>query len=216
MPNSPMPMTPRSRSVSPNQARSVRASLDRGAPAWAPPPWRSTGGTKPIGPRRRRRLSQSTHSSVAYSTASMLRQGPRRRMTSVLNSPMMAPRARCRTSRRRCRRSARFLPLPAVPCTKWTGIAIPCRYGGEVVGRSPRVQRLLEGIEGQVASARSYETRSTSAAGHGTVGSGSPSQALSSGARCVAATTSSLFWSCPSSRSSRANSGTRRLRVVHI
>src|SRR5215208_2640416 len=43
----------------------------------------------PIGSRRRRLLYQSTHSSVANSTASMLRQGPRRRITSVLNKPLL-------------------------------------------------------------------------------------------------------------------------------
>jgi hypothetical protein len=47
------------------------------------------GGTSPIGSRRRRLLNQSTHSSVANSTASMFRQGPRRRITSVLYNPMI-------------------------------------------------------------------------------------------------------------------------------
>src|SRR5204863_3209424 len=41
-----------------------------------------------IGSSRRRVLNQSTHSNVANSTASRCRQGPRRRMTSVLNKPM--------------------------------------------------------------------------------------------------------------------------------
>jgi type III restriction enzyme len=44
----------------------------------------STGGMCPIGSRRRRLLNQSTHSSVANSTASKLRHGPRRWMTSAL------------------------------------------------------------------------------------------------------------------------------------
>src|SRR3954471_3044245 len=43
----------------------------------------------PIGSRRRRLLYQSTHSKVANSTASMLRHGPRRRITSVLNKPLL-------------------------------------------------------------------------------------------------------------------------------
>src|SRR5919107_3980706 len=43
----------------------------------------------PIGSRRRRLLYQSTHSRVAYSTASRERQGPRRRITSVLNRPLL-------------------------------------------------------------------------------------------------------------------------------
>jgi len=34
-------------------------------------------------------LNQSTHSSVAYSTASKLRHGPRRWMTSALNRPLI-------------------------------------------------------------------------------------------------------------------------------
>src|SRR6478609_9517396 len=41
-----------------------------------------------MGSRRRRWLNQSTHSRVANSTASAWRQGPRRRITSVLNRPM--------------------------------------------------------------------------------------------------------------------------------
>ena len=55
-------------------------------------PWKralaSAGGTCPIGPRSRRWLNQSTHSRVASSTASRLRQGPRRRITSVLKRPI--------------------------------------------------------------------------------------------------------------------------------
>src|SRR5215212_7173208 len=43
----------------------------------------------PIGSRRRRLLYQSTHSRVANSTTSMLRHGPRRRITSVLNRPLL-------------------------------------------------------------------------------------------------------------------------------
>src|SRR5690349_1656058 len=43
----------------------------------------------PIGSRRRRLLYQSTHSRVANSTASILRHGPRRRITSVLNKPLI-------------------------------------------------------------------------------------------------------------------------------
>ena len=43
----------------------------------------------PIGSRRRRLLYQSTHSMVANSTASRLRHGPRRRITSVLNRPLL-------------------------------------------------------------------------------------------------------------------------------
>src|SRR5919107_1534775 len=42
----------------------------------------------PIGSRRRRLLYQSTHSKVANSTASMLRHGPRCRITPVLNKPL--------------------------------------------------------------------------------------------------------------------------------
>ena len=38
----------------------------------------SAGGMFPIGSSRRRLLNQSTHSSVAYSTASKFRHGPRR------------------------------------------------------------------------------------------------------------------------------------------
>ena len=48
----------------------------------------SAGGTCPIGPRSRRWLNQCTHSRVAGSTASRLRQGPRRRITSLLKSPI--------------------------------------------------------------------------------------------------------------------------------
>src|SRR6476646_6674944 len=42
----------------------------------------------PIGSNSRRLLNQSTHSSVAYSTVSNDRHGPRRWMTSVLNRPI--------------------------------------------------------------------------------------------------------------------------------
>ena len=42
-----------------------------------------------MGSSRRRLLNQSTHSKVAYSTASRLRQGPRRQITSALYSPLM-------------------------------------------------------------------------------------------------------------------------------
>jgi hypothetical protein len=49
----------------------------------------SAGGRWPIGSRSRRWLNQSTHSRVAYSTWSMPFQGPRRRISSVLYSPMM-------------------------------------------------------------------------------------------------------------------------------
>jgi len=48
----------------------------------------SAGGTSPIGPSSRRILNQSTQSSVANSTASSDRHGPRRRITSVLYSPI--------------------------------------------------------------------------------------------------------------------------------
>ena len=44
----------------------------------------SAGGTLPMGSSSRRWLNQSTHSSVAYSTASRCRHGPRRWITSVL------------------------------------------------------------------------------------------------------------------------------------
>src|SRR5213594_3263858 len=49
----------------------------------------SAGGTLPIGSSSRRWLNQSTHSSVAYSTASRCRHGPRRWITSVLYRPMI-------------------------------------------------------------------------------------------------------------------------------
>jgi hypothetical protein len=49
----------------------------------------SAGGRWPIGSRSRRWLNQSTHSRVAYSTWSMPFQGLRRRMSSVVYSPMM-------------------------------------------------------------------------------------------------------------------------------
>src|SRR5215216_5674926 len=49
----------------------------------------SAGGTEPMGSRRRRWLNQSTPSKVAYSTWSMPFQGPRRRISSVLYSPMI-------------------------------------------------------------------------------------------------------------------------------
>jgi hypothetical protein len=52
-------------------------------------PWASAGGMFPIGLRRRRLLNQSTHSSVACSTASKLRQGPWRWMTFALNRPLI-------------------------------------------------------------------------------------------------------------------------------
>ena len=41
-----------------------------------------------MGSSKRRVLNQSTHSRVASSTDSGLRDGPRGRMTSVLNGPM--------------------------------------------------------------------------------------------------------------------------------
>jgi hypothetical protein len=41
-----------------------------------------------MGSKRRRWLNQSTHSRVANATASAWRQGPRRRITSVLNRLM--------------------------------------------------------------------------------------------------------------------------------
>ena len=43
----------------------------------------------PIDSSSRLLLNQSTQSSVAYSTASIFRQGPRRRITSVLYKPLM-------------------------------------------------------------------------------------------------------------------------------
>ena len=42
-----------------------------------------------MGSSRRRLLNQSTHSSVAYSTASRLRHGPRRQITSALYRPLI-------------------------------------------------------------------------------------------------------------------------------
>ena len=42
-----------------------------------------------MGSNRRRVLNQSTHSRVAYSTVSKLRQSPRRWMTSALNRPLI-------------------------------------------------------------------------------------------------------------------------------
>src|SRR5215475_1220176 len=55
----------------------------------------------PIGSSSRRLLNQSTQSSVAYSTSSSFRQGPRRRVTSVLYSPMTdsLPKRRDRSRR---------------------------------------------------------------------------------------------------------------------
>ena len=59
--------------------------------AWRPfqagAPAASAGGIPPMGSSRRRLLNQSTHSSVANSTASRLRQG--RRITSVLYRPLI-------------------------------------------------------------------------------------------------------------------------------
>jgi hypothetical protein len=49
----------------------------------------SAGGRLPIDVSSRRWLNQSTRSSVAYSTSSSRRQGPRRWITSVLYNPMM-------------------------------------------------------------------------------------------------------------------------------
>ena len=46
----------------------------------------STGGIRPIGPSSRWLLNQSTHTSVAISTSSIVRHGPRFRITSVLYS----------------------------------------------------------------------------------------------------------------------------------
>src|SRR5512132_3935470 len=43
----------------------------------------------PMASKRRRLLYQSTHSIVASSTASRLRHGPLRRISSVLNTPMI-------------------------------------------------------------------------------------------------------------------------------
>jgi hypothetical protein len=54
--------------------------------------WRasaSAGGMVPMASRRRRLLDQSTYSSVANSTASRFRQGPRRWMASVSWRPLM-------------------------------------------------------------------------------------------------------------------------------
>jgi hypothetical protein len=48
----------------------------------------STGGMSPQALCRRRWLNQSTYSKVASSTSSRPLHGPRRRMSSVLNSPM--------------------------------------------------------------------------------------------------------------------------------
>lgn len=42
-----------------------------------------------MGSSRRRVLNQSTHSRVANSTASKDRHGPRRRITSALNRPLI-------------------------------------------------------------------------------------------------------------------------------
>jgi putative transposase len=58
------------------QCRSAQAGLNRASA--------SAGGRFPIGWRRRRVLAQSTHSRVTNSTASKLRQRPRRWITSVL------------------------------------------------------------------------------------------------------------------------------------
>ena len=60
-----------------------------GVPAWPNLMQRLiASGILPMGSRRRRLLNQSTHSSVANSTASQVRHGPRRWITSVLNSPI--------------------------------------------------------------------------------------------------------------------------------
>ena len=47
------------------------------------------GGMCPIGPKRRRLLSQLTHFRVSNSTASRFRHGPFFRITSVLYSPLI-------------------------------------------------------------------------------------------------------------------------------
>ncbi len=49
----------------------------------------SAGGMLPMGSRSRRLLNQSTHSRVAYSTLSTVRQGPRLWITSVFYKPLM-------------------------------------------------------------------------------------------------------------------------------
>src|SRR5205823_12134326 len=49
----------------------------------------SAGVMLPIGSRMRRLLNQSTHSRVAYSTASKDFHGPRLWITSALNRPLM-------------------------------------------------------------------------------------------------------------------------------
>ena len=48
----------------------------------------SAGGMSPSGPNSRRVLNQSTHVKVANSTASRVRHGPFRRITSVLYTPI--------------------------------------------------------------------------------------------------------------------------------
>ena len=55
-----------------------------------------------MGSSNRRLLNQSTHSSVAYSTASMLRHGPRRRMTSALYTPFLFPTSHLPPRQRSC------------------------------------------------------------------------------------------------------------------
>src|SRR3982751_1871418 len=115
----------------------------------------------PIGSRRRRLLYQSTHSSVANSTASRLRHGPRRRITSVLNRPLLLDAVRPTGER----------VVVAIPDTADGGfdaslkealcvpnrnvLAAPVAVVNEAaLHRTAVVQRLLKSIEDEVGMRR--------------------------------------------------------------
>ncbi len=130
------------------------------------------GGMLPIGSRRRRLLYQSTHSRVANSTASRQRQGPRRRITSVLNRPLLLDAVRptgqgvvvgitdaadggldTGLEQTLCVPSRNALPAP---------VAV---VDGAALHRTAVVQRLLQGIEDEVGMRRPRDPAADDAAG---------------------------------------------------
>src|SRR4051794_36154479 len=126
----------------------------------------------PIGSRRRRVLYPSTHSSVGESTASGERHGPRRRITSVLNRPLLLdavrPTGECVVvavpdaadggldagfEQALCisNRNVLAAPVAVVNETALCGMAV--------------VQRLLQGIEDEVGLRRPRHPPADDAAG---------------------------------------------------
>src|SRR5215213_10555868 len=126
----------------------------------------------PIGSRRRRLLYQSTHSKVANSTASRLRHGPRRRITSVLNRPLLLDAVRPTGERVVIRVTdaadrgfnTGFEQALCVP--NRNVLATPIAVVNEAaLHRTAVVQCLLEGIEDEAGMCRPRHSPADDAAG---------------------------------------------------